>query len=110
MYEGVQVRGEWLDGQPFGGTRTFGGYIDAIVHRPIMGPVTAVLRAERLDYEASAASTFPRRYTAGARIRLSRILVGQVNIVRQPADHFAGRLQLAPFTAADVALTFTTRR
>lgn len=105
MYKGVQVRGEWLDGQPFDFTRSFGGYVDVMVHRPAMGPVTALLRAERLDYEAGRHSRFPRRYTAGARIRLSSVLVGQVNFVRQPAD-----ILLKGTSALDVALTFTKRR
>jgi hypothetical protein len=105
MYKGIQLRGEWLTGQPFNSTRTFGGYIDAIVHRPEMGPLTAVLRAERLDYDAGRASSYPRRYTAGARIRLSSVLVGQVNFVRQPAD-----ARLPAIGAFDFALTFTTRR
>ena len=35
------LRGEWLGGQPFEGTRTTGGYADLLVHRPTMGPVTA---------------------------------------------------------------------
>ena len=34
MGGGVQVRGEWLGGQPFDGTTTTGGYADVIVHRP----------------------------------------------------------------------------
>jgi hypothetical protein len=105
MYQGVQLRGEWLDGQPFDTTRTFGGYVDALVHRPAMGPVTAVLRAERLDYPAGKSSSYPRRYSAGARVRLSNVLVGQVNVIRQPTD-----LRLRAISALDFALTFTTRR
>ena len=54
MYAGVQLRGEWIDGQPFAGRSTRGGYLDAIVHRPMMGPVTAVVRAERLTQGAGA--------------------------------------------------------
>jgi hypothetical protein len=103
MAGGVQLRGEWIDGQPFGDARTFGGYVDAIVHRPVMGPVTAVVRAERLDYVARS-SSFPRRYTAGARIRLSSALVGQINFVRQPTD-----VRLPAKSALDFALTVTTR-
>lgn len=105
MYAGVQLRGEWIDGQPFDGTTTFGGYADLMIHRSGMGPVTAVLRAERLDYEAGSHSSFPRRYSAGARVRLSSVLVGQVNYVRQPND-----IRLKGTSALDVALTFTTRR
>ena len=47
-----RMRGEWLGGRPFDGTTTTGGYVDVIVHRPVMGPVTALLRAERLAYDA----------------------------------------------------------
>ena len=53
---GVQVRSEWIFGQPFEGVTTRGGYIDAIVHRAGMGPVTAVARVERLDYTANTAA------------------------------------------------------
>ena len=105
MRGGIQLRGEWIDGQPFGGTRTFGGYVDAFVHRPAMGPVTAVLRAERLDYEAGRFSSFPRRYAAGARVRLSSVLIGQLNVVHQPAD-----ARLASVSAVEFGLTFSLRR
>lgn len=104
MHDGVQLRGEWIDGHPFDRARSFGGYIDAIVHRPEMGPVTAVLRAEQLDYVAGRFSRNPRRYTAGARIRVSRMLVGQINLMRQPDDK--GR---AGKSALDFALTFSAR-
>ena len=49
MAGGVQLRGEWLFGRPWDGTTTRGGYFDVSVHRPVMGPVTAVFRTERLD-------------------------------------------------------------
>jgi hypothetical protein len=105
MMGGVQLRGEWIDGRSFAGTRTFGGYADVIVHRPFMGPVTAVARAEKLDYLAGAFSSFPRRYTAGARVRLASMLVAQVNAIREPAYDLR-----TPRTSLDVALTFTARR
>lgn len=105
MHGGVQLRGEYIDGRSFDGTRTFGGYIDAIIHRPGMGPVTAVARAERLDYPAGRFSRYPRRYTAGARIVLASTLVGQVNVIKQPGD--TGR---AGKTSLDLGLTFTARR
>ena len=85
MRGGVQVRGEWIDGRSFAGTRTYGGYADLIVHRPFMGPVTAVARAERLDYLAGRFSSYPRRYTAGARVRLASMLVAHVNAIHEPA-------------------------
>src|SRR5207253_329025 len=40
MHAGVQLRGEWIWGQPFDGTTTDGGYADLLVHRPAMGPLT----------------------------------------------------------------------
>jgi hypothetical protein len=101
----VQVRGEWIDGRSFAGTRTFGGYADLIVHRPFMGPVTAVARAEKLDYLAGRRSSFPRRYTTGARVRLAEMLVAHVNAIREPAFD-----SNSPRTSLDVALTFTVRR
>ena len=55
MYNGIQLRGEFLSGRPFDGTTTTGGYVDLLVHRVGMGPVTAVARLERLDYD-----TIPR--------------------------------------------------
>jgi hypothetical protein len=105
MRGGVQLRGEWINGHPFAGTRTFGGYADLMVHRPFMGPVTAVVRAERLDYEAGPYSSFPRRYTAGGKVRLSSLLVAHVNVLHEPPydDESAE-------TALDVALTFSFRR
>jgi hypothetical protein len=104
MRGGVLARGEWIDGRSFTGTRTFGGYADLLVHRQFMGPVTAVARAERLDYLAGPFSEFEKRYTAGARIRLASMLVGHVNVIREyeRGDH--------PESAFDLGLTFTVRR
>ncbi len=104
MYGGVQARGEWIDGRSFDGTRTFGGYADVLVHRRFMGPVTAVARAERLDYLAGRFSSFEKRYTAGARVRLASMLVGHINIIRElergaPAE-----------SSLDLGITFTVRR
>lgn len=105
MKGGVQVRGEWITGHPFNGTSTHGGYADVIVHRMGMGPVTAVARIERLDYLAGMFSAFPRRYTAGARIRLTHGLTAEINHVRQPYDTV-----LDPgHTSLDVALTYSIR-
>lgn len=105
MRGGVQLRGEWINGHPFAGTKTFGGYADVMVHRPFMGPVTAVARAERLDYEAGRFSSFPRRYTAGAKVRLSSMFVAHVNVLHEPPYDDEG-----PETALDVAVTFSLRR
>jgi hypothetical protein len=105
MRGGVQLRGEFINGHPFAGTSTSGGYADVMVHRPFMGPFTAVLRAERLDYEAGRRSSYPRRYTTGTKLRLSSLLVAHVNVLHEPAHEAE-----AAETALDVALTFSLRR
>jgi hypothetical protein len=105
MRGGLQARGEWINGRAFSGTRTYGGYADVMLHRAFMGPVTAVARAERLDYEAGARSSYPRRYTAGAKVRLSSMLVAHVNVLHEPAYDREG-----PESALDVAFTFSARR
>jgi hypothetical protein len=104
MRGGVQLRGEWINGHPFRGTRTFGGYADVMVHRVFMGPVTAVARAERLDYVAGPYSSYLRRYTAGAKMRVSSLLVAQVNVLRTPAYGTEDAE-----SAVDVAFTFSAR-
>jgi hypothetical protein len=104
MYRGVQLRGEWIHGRPFDDVKTKGGYLDASVHHEWMGPVTAVLRAERLDYDADEHSDYLRRQTAGARVRLHPRVSLQVNVIRQP-----GRLAGDRDFALDGALTFSTR-
>jgi hypothetical protein len=104
MRGGVQLRGEWLFGRSFDGVSTHGGYVDAIVHRPGMGPVTAVGRIEQLDYEAGPYSTFLRRVTAGGRIRLPASLAVQVNLAHQHPGFANGRT-----AAVDVSLTKTAR-
>ena len=105
MRNGVQLRGEWIWGQPFDGTRTHGGYVDAIVHRPIMGPVTAVMRAEHLAYDAIAPfAMYAERYTAGARIRLVNQLAAQIEVVRQTQA-----LSEETPLALDVGLTLSLR-
>jgi hypothetical protein len=70
-----------------------------------MGPITAVARAERLDYVAGPFSSYPRRYTAGARIRLASMLIAHVNVLHGSAYESERRQ-----SAVDVALTFTVRR
>ena len=105
MKSGVQLRGEWIEGRPFLGTKTRGGYADVIVHRPAMGPVTAVARIERLDYLAGQFSEFPRRYTLGTRIRLPHGLTAQLNYIQQPP----GLKPDSGHTSLDVALTYSVR-
>ncbi len=104
---GVQVRSEWIFGRPFDGVSTRGGYIDAIVHRPGMGPVTAVARVERLDYTANTAarSLYLNRFTAGGRVRFGWCLSGTVSVIHQPSGLAAGRTNVL-----DAGLTCTVRR
>jgi hypothetical protein len=104
---GVQLRGEWIFGHPFDGVDTHGGYIDLIVHRVGMGPLTVAVRAERLDYTALVAtrSLYLDRFTAGGRVRLGRCLSGVINVIHQPAGLAAGRT-----TVLDAGLTCTVRR
>ncbi len=105
MLSGVQIRGEWINGQPFNNATTTGWYLDAIVHRPILGPVTLVARAEHLDYDAGRFSSYDKRTTAGARVQITPALVGQVNVMRQP------RSAQSPVahTELDAALTWVVR-
>jgi hypothetical protein len=104
MHSGVEVRGEWIAGQPFDNTRTTGGYVDLLVHRPGLGPISAVLRAERLGYAtAPPRALYAQRYTAGARIRLFKALAAQVNVIRQHGVPEQSR------SAMDVALTYVFR-
>jgi len=105
MRGGVQLRGEWINGRPFSGPHTKGGYADLLVHREFMGPVTAVARAERLDYDAGRFSSYPRRYTAGAKVRLSSMVIAQVNLMHEPAYGIEG-----PESSLDVAFTLSARR
>jgi hypothetical protein len=103
MHAGMQVRGEWITGQPFSGPSTTGWYVDAMVHRPAFGPVTLVARAEELDYDAGVFSSYRKRYTAGARTQLSQAIVGHVNVSHEP------RRPHGRETAVDGALTYVIR-
>lgn len=105
MRGGLLLRGEWLWGQPFARARTRGGYVDLLLHRPVLGPVTAVARIERLDYDAGRFSQYPRRYTVGAKIRATHGSLIQINYVHQPRD-VTGH---AGHTSLDVGLTYTLR-
>jgi hypothetical protein len=105
MRGGVQARGEWISGQPFDQTKTYGGYADLIIHRPFMGAVTAVLRAEHLAYVAAPPyDLYGTRYTTGARVRLFQQFTAVVNVLHQseglPEHHAA---------SVDVGLTYTKR-
>jgi hypothetical protein len=104
MRGGVQLRGEWLDGKPFTGVATRGGYLDAIVHRTAMGHLTALLRVERLDYDAGPFSAYYRRTVLGARYQATRSIGGQVNWLHQPSGPPTGHRN-----ALDVSATYTLR-
>ena len=104
MRDGVLVRGEWIDGRPFDAVSTRGGYVDLSVHRVGMGPVTVVGRAERLDYDAGPFSKYLRRYTAGARVRLTPIFAAIVDVLSQPEGLASG-----PHAALDAGMTCSLR-
>ena len=105
MSGGVQLRGEWVDGQPFDLATSTGWYADVIVHRTHMGPVTAIARVERLDREGlnEAAGEYLSRETLGARVRVSEGLSLTVNVLHQSGDP-----RYRP-NALDVALTWSVR-
>jgi hypothetical protein len=106
MRGGVQVRGEWLGGRPFDGTSTTGGYVDLIVHRPRMGPVTALARAERLDYQTTPPfALYTHRYSMGGRVR-----VWQGLAVSSGVSHQGGQLTQSRRTALDAGLSYTLRQ
>jgi hypothetical protein len=105
MREGVQLRGEWITGQPFDRTTTTGWYADAILHRVAMGPVTAVARIERLDYDTSPPfDLHKRRQTLGARIRIRDGLSAQVNFLHQ-----TGQSDVYAPVAIDIGATYSVR-
>jgi hypothetical protein len=84
---GFQARAEWLKGHSFEGVSTVGGYVDGFVHRPGMGPFTAIMRAEFLDYAADPPrARSARRFTLGTRVRWPGPVTVQVNYVRQHGD------------------------
>ena len=105
MREGIQLRGEWITGRPFDGTTTTGWYADAIVHRVAMGPVTAVARIERVDYDTSPPfDLHKRRQTLGARIRIRQGFSTQVNVLHQ-----TGQPDTYGAVALDVGVTYSVR-
>jgi hypothetical protein len=114
MRDGVQLRGEWMFGQPWDGPTTKGGYVDASIHPPFLGPVTVVLRTEQLNYISNSPFTWHdtpgfltwqgRRQTVGGRIHLPGNLTAQLNLIRQ-----SEWLAYPDRTAFDVALTYSIR-
>ena len=105
MLGGVQLSGEWIDGQPFEGASTTGWHIGSSVHRPFMGPVTAVVRFEQLDCDnGSVLVLHAKRQTIGARVRLPRGLTAQVGYL-----HHTGFEEDEYGSAFDAALTYSVR-
>ena len=81
----------------------------------MMGRVTLVARVERLDWdypEAPEFSSYPRRATIGARIRITPDVHVQVGVLRNfartpgPDDAYSA---VIPSTAFDLAVSFTHR-
>jgi hypothetical protein len=105
MRGGVQLRGELIAGCPFDGATTRGGYLDLIVHRPAMGPVTAALRAERLDHHGRSLTALNgERYVAAARIRVGHGITAHVELV-----HATEGLPSRRPTALDVGVSYSLR-
>ncbi len=106
MTGGVQVRGEWLEGQPFAGRTTTGGYLDLIVHTRRMDRVTALGRVEKLDYPApSSFALFTKRAIAAVRVR-----TWQGAAVSLGVSHQAGQQTQRRRTAIDVGMTWVLRQ
>lgn len=115
MAGGIQLRGEWMVGRPWRGPKTRGGYVDATVHRPFMGPVTAVVRSEWLTYnsdvpfawhgEGAYVDWHGQRQTLGGRVRLPAGFTAQMDVIRN------SRAVANPArTSLDVAVTYSIRR
>jgi hypothetical protein len=84
---GVQLRGELLKGRSFDGVSTTGWYLDGMLHRPVMGPFTAVVRGESLDYTAAPPrARAASRFTIGTKVRLPWRLTTQINYMHQNGD------------------------
>jgi hypothetical protein len=106
MQGGVALRGEWLGGRPFDGTTTYGGYVDMIVHRPGMGPVTVLARAERLDYATLPEySLHTNRFQTSARVR-----VWQGLAVSAGVSHQRGQQTQHRPTALDLAVSYAVQK
>ena len=105
MHAGVLLRGEWITGRPFDGTATRGGYADLVVHRPELGPVTLLARAERLDYDARAPfALYTHRYSTAARVRVWKGVSVSAGLVHQGGQRTQRRA-----TAVDVGVTYAVR-
>lgn len=110
---GVIVRGEYLAGRPWARPETQGWFVDGVIHRRFMGPVTAVVRVERLRYASSRPFTYHdttytewigNRQTLGARVRLPHGFSVQAGVLRQ-----SRALAHTRRTALDLAVTYSLR-
>jgi hypothetical protein len=105
MQSGVQIRGEWISGQPVDDATNNGWYVDGLVHMVGMGPVTAVARIERLNVDDDGDVEISTRQTFGVRVRLFNQLSLNVNVVHrggaQAEEYKAGAL--------DVGFTWSVR-
>ena len=94
MRAGVQVRGEWLGGRPFDGTRPPAAMSTSSCIARRWGRSPLLARAERLAYDGAAPhALYTHRYTAGARVRLWRGLAASagVDATRPASSPSAGR-------------------
>jgi hypothetical protein len=105
MRGGLQLRGEFIHGQPFNGTTTTGWYADALLHRVWMGPVTAVGRIEHLGYAARPPhDLYAGRRTIGARVRVVDGLALHANLL-----HHTGELAERGPNAFDLGISYSIR-
>ena len=105
MRGGVQLRGEFISGRPFDGAATHGGYLDLILHRPSMGPLTAAFRAEHLAHrDGSVMVLNGERYVAAMRIRIGHGIVAHVE-----THHATRGLPDRRPTAVDVGVSYSLR-
>jgi hypothetical protein len=107
MRAGVQFRGEWLFGQYSDVATTTGGYVDAIVHTPAMGRVTALARAERLNYDTTPAewALVTHRYSGAVRVRVWQEFSVSLGLAHQRGQ----QTQRRP-TAVDVGVSWALRK
>jgi hypothetical protein len=106
MHAGVQLRGEWIAGRPFGAKKSTGWYADALIHRAKMGPITAVVRIERLDFGelTDNSDEYLSRQTMGVRVNVGGGVALQINALHQSGDQ-----KYLP-RALDVAVTWSVRK
>jgi len=103
---GILARGEYLSGQSYQGVSTEGWYLDGALHRPGMGPFTAVVRGEALEYYSPDPSRAreAQRFTVGTRVRLPGPVTLQLNYLRQRGD-----LPHIKTKSIDLSMTYSIR-